>query len=67
MKKYTLYWYYRTQICRLQKEIESVRLNYAQRSSMSSKNFEFDHLVEEDTKKIKKDIYKIKRKMCRVR
>lgn len=67
MKKYTLYWYYKTQICRLQKKIESVRLSYAQRSSLSSKNFEFDHLVEEDTKKIKKDIYRIKRKMCSIR
>lgn len=67
MKKYTMYWYYRTQICKLQKKIESVRVDYAQRSAMSSRNYEFEHLVEEETKNFKKDIYKIKRKMCSVR
>ena len=67
MKKHTMYWYYRSQICRLRKKIESVRVSHAQRSLLSSKNFEFDHLVEEETKKYKKDIYKIKRKMCSIR
>jgi len=67
MKKYTLYWYYRTKICSLNKKIEDVRTNYAIMSGMSSKNFEFDHRVEEDIRPHKKKIYEIKRKMCQVR
>ena len=67
MKKHTLYWYYRTQICQIQKKISHVRENYAQRSAMSSKNFEFDHLVDEDIKLYREKIFKIKRKMVNLR
>lgn len=66
MRKYTLYWYYRSQICRLNKQIEDIRLGYAERSNMSSRNFEFEHLVNSDSAvRYKKErIYKLKRKMC---
>jgi len=67
MKKYPLYLYYQVQICKLRKKIENVRLDFATRSAQSSKNFEFEHLVEEHTIEIKKDIYKIKRKLCSIR
>lgn len=67
MKKHTLYWYYKTQICQIQKKILDVRETYAQRSAMSSKNFEFDHLVEEEIKPYKEKIFKIKRKMVKLR
>jgi len=67
MRKQTLHWYYKVKICRLQKKIKHTRTIYAQRSSMSSRNFEFDHYVEKDTKKYRKEIFRIKRKLCEIR
>lgn len=67
MKKYPLIWYYRNQICNLQKKIKEVHLRYAIRSAKSSKNFEFDHFVEKETREYKKNIYNLKRKMCLIR
>lgn len=67
MKKHALYWYYRAQICQIQKKILDIRKFYAQRSAMSSKNFEFDHLVDEDVKPYKEKIFKIKRKMVNLK
>lgn len=67
MKNYTLYLYYRTQICTLNKKINNIRSGYAQRSSISSRNFEFDHLVEDHVRAYRVDIYKIKKKMCQLR
>jgi len=67
MKKYPLILYYRLKICSLNKKIKERYDYYAYISSTSSKNFEFDRLVEEDIVEYKKNIYKIKRKMCNVR
>ena len=64
MKKCTLIWYYKSKIHKLEKRIESVRQVYAERSAMSSRNFEFDHLVTEDTEKYRKQIFRLKRKIC---
>ena len=67
MKKHTLYWYYKVKICRIENRISYVRESYAQRSAMSSKNFEFDHLVEEEIQPYKEKIFKIKRKLVNLR
>ena len=67
MKKHTLYWYYRVQICKIEGKISDIYTTYAKRSAMSSKNFEFEHLAKEDTKKYRDEIFKIKRKMVNLR
>jgi len=67
MKNYPLKLYYRLKICSLKKKIKERYDYHAYISSTSSKNFEFEHLVEDDIKEYKKNIFKIKRKMCGVR
>jgi len=67
MRKHTLYWYYKVKICRIENKINDVRHSYAERSAMSSRNFEFDHFVEEEIQPYKERIFNIKRKMVNLR
>lgn len=67
MKKCTLIWYYKSKIHKLEKRIEGVRHMYAERSAMSSRNFEFEHLVKEDTKNYREQIFRLKRKICSIK
>ena len=59
-----LYYCYKINV--LNKKINSVYMDYANRSSRSSRNFEFYHLVDQDENVIlyKKEIYRLKRRMC---
>lgn len=67
MKKHVLYWYYRIKICRIEGRIFCVRDFYAQRSSMSKRNFEFESIVEEEVKLYREKIFNLKRKMVNIR
>lgn len=67
MKKHTLYWYYKVKICRIEKRISCIRDFYAQRSSMSKRNFEFEHIVEEEVRLHRGKIFNLKRKMVNIR
>ena len=67
MKNYHLKLYYKLKIWSLKKKIKDCLNYHAHMSSRSSRNYEFDGLVENDTIRYKKEIYKIKRKMCSVR
>lgn len=66
--KYPIKLYYYYKISRLKNIIDKTYMDYAFRSSNSSRNFEFDHLVAEDEKVVeaKKMILELKRKISRL-
>lgn len=67
MKNYPLQLYYRFKICSLKKKIKDCFNHHAYMSSASSRNYEFNDTVDRETVQYRKEIYKIKRKICTIK